>query len=427
MKSPISIWLLLAVLYISLSITAYSETVFKQNDVLTICGDSLTEQGGYSVFMEEYIFPCQPVNRIKIFQCGAGGDTAPHFAARMKDTALTLSPTVATLLFAVNDAGWDNTSEIREKTYRDGLTTAIRNFKAHGVRVIIVGATGAVDTFYFKNRKHKEVTAQDFNRTLGRFGEIAKEVAKSEGVLFADLHTPMMETMAKAKAALGEKYPVFGDVDGVHPTPNGQLIIAYAFLKAMGFDGNIGTITYDDETGTTEATEGQKVISSKKGEFIIESTRYPFCFVHSNDHPIASSSTILPFLPFNEELNRYTLVVKNLKTSKAKITWGKESKEFTTAQLLKGINLAAEFLTSPFQAAFLNIDAAVSKKHTFQTMFIKDYLLVSQPELLQSFPAKINTLKAIDAGFREFNDGMNENCVKSVKSVTHTIKVEAVN
>ena len=33
--------------------------------------------------------------------------------------------------------------------------------------------------------------------------------------------------------------------DGVHPAANGHLIMAYAFLKGLGCDGNVGTITLD--------------------------------------------------------------------------------------------------------------------------------------------------------------------------------------
>jgi hypothetical protein len=44
----------------------------------------------------------------------------------------------------------------------------------------------------------------------------------------------MMSALAKSKAALGKGYGPFGG-DGFHPAPAGQLLMAQAFLKALGF------------------------------------------------------------------------------------------------------------------------------------------------------------------------------------------------
>ena len=139
---------------------------------------------------------------------------------------------------------------------------------------------------------------------------------------------------------LGKEYQVCGH-DGVHPGPNGHLVIAYAFLKAMGLDGKIGTINVD-MNGATTSTAGHKILSASSGIISIESTRYPFCFIDTR------SRSILPFIPFNQDLNRYTLIVSNLPTETAEIKWGEVSKIFTKEQLEAGINLAAEFLDNPF-------------------------------------------------------------------------------
>src|SRR4030095_10860330 len=116
-----------------------------------------------------------------------------------------------------------------------------------------------------------------YNKTLGELRDIAKQVAAEQKVSFADVHGVMLDVMAKAKAKYGDDYPVGGG-DGVHPNPNGHLVMAYAFLKALGVDGNIGTITVDLGANKAEATDGHKVLSSNAGTIEIESARYPFCF-----------------------------------------------------------------------------------------------------------------------------------------------------
>ncbi len=69
----------------------------------------------------------------------------------------------------------------------------------------------------------------------------------------------------------------------------------------------------------------------------------------------------MPFLgclPFNEELNRYLLVVNNLPTADAKIIWRAEAHDYTASELRRGINLA-EFYDNPFAGHVQNVDHQV--------------------------------------------------------------------
>ena len=66
--------------------------------------------------------------------------------------------------------------------------------------------------------------------------------------------------MERAKAKFGPRYHVAG-ADGVHPAANGHLIIAYAFLKALGCDGNIGTFTVDLAARRVTVSEGHRLLS----------------------------------------------------------------------------------------------------------------------------------------------------------------------
>ncbi len=165
--------------------------------------------------------------------------------------------------------------------------------------------------------------------------------------LFADVITPMIEAMTKAKEKYGKAYHLAGG-DGVHPAQNGHLVMAYAFLKALGCDGDLGQINVDLAGGKAEASGGHKVLSSDKGTVEIESTRYPFCFEGDPSKPEATRG-VIEFFPFNADLNRLTLKVTGVGDKGAKVTWGAETKQFTREQLTTGINLAAEFLdNNPF-------------------------------------------------------------------------------
>jgi lysophospholipase L1-like esterase len=408
-------------------VLAPAESVFRPGDVYTMCGDSITQQEIYSMDIEDYILMCQPVHGVRTIQCGWGGTGADHFAVHMKDTALPFAPSVATVFFGMNDGNFAAPTPANEQRFRESLEKAVDNFKQAGTRVIILGSPGAVDTYYFKNPHDATVGAAIYNQTLGRLSDVARDVAKEKGVIFADVHTPMMETMAATKAARGDKLSICGEMDGVHATPNGHLIMAYAFLKAMGFDGDIGTITYDAAAGTATATEGHRVVAAKPGEVTIESTRYPYCFNKGDNHPFGPTTSVLPYLPFNDELNRYMLVVKNLKSARAKITWGADSKEFTAAQLAKGINLAAEFLNNPFVPAFNAVDDQMRIKGIYESTIVTNYFGQSAAIIAPLLPEKAASLKSADAALRDIDAGLAEYCAQAVKPVVHVIKIEEEN
>jgi lysophospholipase L1-like esterase len=281
------------------------EALVQQGDMVAVIGDSITEQKQYSVFIEDYLLMCQPAEKLRVAQFGWGGETAAGFEKRMKNDTLRFKPELITTCFGMNDGGYGPLTPERADLYRDSQQKIVDKAKKANVRAIIVGSPGCVDTDKFKGPKFAAV----YNKTLGELSVIAQEVAKANGVAFADVHTPMLEAMNKAKEKYGPEYHVAGP-DGVHPDANGHLVMAYAFLKALGCDGNIGMIKVKSGMNAATAEHGHKVLSCDKGKIEIESTRYPFCFF-GDPKSTSATSGIIEFVPFNEELNRFTLVVED--------------------------------------------------------------------------------------------------------------------
>jgi hypothetical protein len=235
---------------------------------------------------------------------------------------------------------------------------------------VVVGSPGVVDSFTW-NRNNPDFD-QVYNENLQQLGEIAKELAMENKFPHADVFGAMMKTMIAAKAKLGEEYPVAGG-DGVHPGRNGHLVMAYAFLKALQLEGDLGAVTIDLESGKTQATGGHRVISSENETIEIESSRYPFCFSGNEKDPNGTAS-ILPYAAFNQDLNRFTLTVKNLSAAQADVTFGDVTKTFRKEQLAAGINLAAEFLNNPFVAPFNRVLNEVGQKQAYETQMIKGFI-----------------------------------------------------
>ena len=220
--------------------------ILPQGSRLAIIGDSITEQKLYSKFMETYLLACAGRTDMRIFQYGWSGETAGGFANRAENDILGFNPTVATTCYGMNDGAYRPFEAAIGKNYENTMRAVVAHLQAGGVKTVVLGTPGAVDTHYFKDKGSFPVgeSANGYNDSLAKLGEIDRRLAGELGQPFADVHGPMIEAMAKAKAALGDAFDVCGR-DGVHPGPNGHLIMAYALLKGLGLDGAIGSVTID--------------------------------------------------------------------------------------------------------------------------------------------------------------------------------------
>ena len=465
MKRFISIVLLWVLALISLR----ADAQLQKGDFVAVCGDSITEQKLYSVYIEDYLLMCKPQADLRVMQFGWSGEVAPGFLSKMPNEALKFDMTVATTCYGMNDGRYSPMTEEKGQQYRQAMQGIVDAFKKHNVRLIVVGSPGAVDTDTFKQkgvrfivvgspgavdtdtfkqpdpkdpekdpRKKKRIPRADkYNPTLAALRDIARETAEKNGCAFANVHDVMIDAMAKAKAKYGSSYHVCGG-DGVHPSQNGQLCMAYAFLKGMGIDGNIGTITVDAAANKAEATDGHKILGMNNGTVEIESTRYPFCFYGDPKQPNATSG-IIEFLPFNQDLNRYMLVVKGA-TGKVRVTWGKTSKEFAAADLDKGINLAAEFaMDNPFSEPFKKVETAIKAQQNAETPLVKTTLdgiaqankvianKGAKPADVEKAKEKLDTLsKKVEAETANAKELFGASAAAAMTPVKHTIQIEVV-
>lgn len=392
-----------------------AKPVLKEGQRVAVVGDSITEQKLYSKYIELYLTACMPQLKLRCVQFGWGGETAGGFKNRMDNDLAPYKPDVVTLCYGMNDGGYQKFNDGIGGNYKNNLAAIVSGLKAAGATVV-VGGPGAVDSKYFKNH-------EVYNDNLAHLDAIAKKIAEENGCNHADVHSAMMTAQKAAKEKYGPDYDVCGK-DGVHPGPNGHLIMAYAFLKGMGIDGNIGTITVDMK-GAAEATEGHKVLSAANGKVEIESSRSPFCFVDDEKSP-NNTRTILPYVPFNQELNRFVLVVKNLGGDKAKVEWGGHTETFTKAELEKGVNLTEKFTgQNPFSGYFAKLDAKISGKEASETQLIKNWInsFMAISKALDNDKDTVEAFSAIKQKLMAKNEKMSNDVRAMVAPVKHTITV----
>ena len=397
-----------------------ADTLLQPGDVVAICGDSITQRQVYSAYIEDYLLMCQPVPDIRTVQFGSNGAGAYVLGLRSPHDLAFFHPTVATMMYGMNDGQYKPLNDERANAFRQGMLGSIAALKQVGVRTIVVGSPSCVD--WAKDIEGRKM----YNATLAGLGDISRQTAQQQNLPFADIHAEMAAAIANGEAAEPD-FNVGGD--GTHVGPAGHLMIAYALLKGLGLDGAVGTITIDLSANTAMGTPGQKIISLHDGTVEIESTRYPFCFLpnppnYARDRTTAS---VLPFLPFNADLNRYLLIVHGLTSQRAKVTWGAQSHEFDVADLARGINLADTFPTdNPFTPQFAKVDAAVHAQQDQETRVTWQYLADANDALHLALPSQKAILDQIQTAALNQCDLLAKAATAQVIPIRHTITVEAL-
>ncbi len=361
--------------YVLVSAPETRQPLLKKGDRLAICGDSITEQKLYSALLETYLTSCLPELDITCRQYGWSGEQAGGFLKRMKNDVLRFQPTIATTCYGMNDFRYVPYDEAIAAEFRKNQTAVVDAFQDAGCRVVL-GSSGIIDSVpaWVKSAKG---TQQELNICLSRFRNIDVEIARAKGVAFADLYQPMLLADHAAKKQYGPDFKVSGK-DGVHPAMAGQLIMAYGFLKGLGVDGDLGSVTYDEAAGKAAAANGHEVLTTESGRISLRSTRLPFCPGPGATDKDDSLRAGMALVPFDDELNRFTFRIGSPKSASYTITWGEQTRTYTAKELESGVNLAKDFDNNPLVPAFKKIWDAVSKKQEYETHQIKT--LVHGPE-----------------------------------------------
>ncbi|MFN7772654.1 MAG: SGNH/GDSL hydrolase family protein [Planctomycetota bacterium] len=347
-----------------------SGLILKKGDRLAIVGDSITEQKMYSRIIETYLTACLPDLEITVRQYGWSGETAAGFLRRMDKDCLTFEPTIATICYGMNDAKYRPFDVTNGNWYRDNYTAIVDRFQEKNVRVIVgsPGCSGKIASWV----NPKSGTLQEHNLHLCALRDIALEIAAQKKTPFADIFWPMYQQQILAPKQFmksAEEYAVAGK-DGIHPGWAGQVIMAFAFLKAMGLDGNLGTIHVDMKNGTASADGKHEIKAYSDGVVTVVSSQYPYCA----NGPIDDDNSIrsgMSLIPFSESLNRFLLKVVGTNGKQVRVTWGDSVQVFSSDEAAQGIRLADRFEKNPFSPYFDKIDAAVLAKQTYETKQVK--------------------------------------------------------
>jgi lysophospholipase L1-like esterase len=290
---------------------AANKFLLKKNDRVVFYGDSITEQQLYTNYVETYLTTRYPELKLRFFNAGWGGDTTPGGLGRLQRDVLVLRPTVVTLCFGMNDGKYTTASDSICSTFAAGLEGIVQRLLGQGVRVAMLTpgmaeAAAAADP----------AAMGDYNaKNLRALADIALAIARKHKLPACDIHELMNRTAAAAyKADPAIRFTA----EGVHPDPDGHLIMAMGLLQALGVPAWHQTTTV-------------RVPRRSTGDDLIRLTYQVKALPFHVEH---AARKALPFLAFRQTYNDHRLAVKGLPAGRWYWQLGDLAPAATTAERL---------------------------------------------------------------------------------------------
>ncbi len=325
----------------------------KDHDRVVFYGDSITDQRLYTTYVESYVVTRFPKWQISFVHSGWGGDRVTGGGGgpidlRLKRDVFEYKPTVMTVMLGMNDASYQPFSPRIFETYAKGYEHIVASVKEHvpGIRMTLIQPSP------FDDVTREARFEGGYNAVLVRYADFVKELAKKNGLDWADLNGPVVEATKKAFAS----DPVGAQElnhDRVHPGLGGQLLMAAALLKDWHAPALVsGTIVKVAGDGVSVEGTGTLVTDAKAVDGLPSWTQrddalpFPIDFKNPTVDMAVKSSRVV------EELDSQTLAVSGLKDGEyvLKID-GEPVSTFTAAVLEHGVNLATLPTPMAHQAA----------------------------------------------------------------------------
>jgi lysophospholipase L1-like esterase len=266
---------LLVLLLIGLAGVAHAQGGFalRAGDRVVFYGDSITDQRLYTTFVEDYVVTRFPRMKVDFIHSGWGGDRVTGGGGgpidlRLQRDVIAYKPTVMTIMLGMNDGSYRAYDPRIFDTYASGYQHIVEAVKAAlpGIRLTLIQPSP------FDDVTRAPSFEGGYNAVLVRYGEFVKELAQKQGATVADLNTPVVSALEKAKTLDADTAQKIVP-DRVHPAPSGHLVMAGALLKTwnapptvamVGIDAAGPRVVRQENTQVTELRGGNSLSWTEK-------------------------------------------------------------------------------------------------------------------------------------------------------------------
>ncbi|MBC7398788.1 MAG: hypothetical protein H7289_02495, partial [Mucilaginibacter sp.] len=270
-------------------------------------------------------------------------------------------PTMVTLTFGMNDTGYqylkkekaDSVYDVRVAKSLTSFKLIEQKLKSHPETKIVMVASSPYD----ETSKIKPAPFIGKNAAIMNIAAAQRQAATSNNWNYLDFNTPMIQIASHEQQT--DTLFSFQNGDRIHPSNDGQMVMAYIFLKAQGFtntkvaDIAINSTSKTTQGGNCSITNANFTPSTIKFNYLAKSLPYPMDTIPSGwGKPAKTQYQSLKVIPFTNEFNQELLSVKGLKGDKYLLKIDdKTIGTYTATDLNKGINLATIKITPQYQQA----------------------------------------------------------------------------
>lgn len=338
----------------------------RHNDTVVFLGDSNTAGADFGKVIETFTLLRYPERAIAFRNAGIGGDTAAGGAARLERDVFDQGGTVVIVTFGLNDILWGAAAdEAHRQAFLNGIRSILISCRDHVPRVRVI-----LNSYPLTGGQVGQTQPNPTQQFLHDMALDAFAIAQQVGgdVLTIDVFEDMFDLFVNGRqtSPLWGPRPSMGD--GIHLTPFGHQVWAWALLRNMNVSPTVSSVTLSaaplQVVTTTNATVSGLTAPSGRIEFTRLDGGLPMNF--------GAFQIVTPLLwvPYTDELNRYLLKVTGLATGTYAIDVdGKRIGQWTATVLAAGVNLGpdtadAYWPTTPWGGKAWVIRGLTDARHT---------------------------------------------------------------
>ena len=325
----------------------------KDGDRVVFYGDSITEQMLYTSDIEDFVLTRYPQSRISFTHSGVGGDkvsggwTGP-IDLRLERDLFTYQPTVVTIMLGMNDGYYRAYDPGIFKTYADGYRQMVETIQS---KLPAVRLTLLLPSAYDDVTRDPKFEG-GYNGVLRRFGDFITQLSVEKHAATADLNTPLVAALTKAKA-MDAPFSTTLIADRVHPSAAIHWLMAESVLKAWGASPVVSLVVIDaskptiTDSSNTRVVELHKDKASKTLSWLQSDNALPLPLATSDSDPFLDLA--LRSSDLIEALDQEILRVSGIAPGSYELSIDDQAVgKFSSEQLLSGVNLAV--LETPMRA-----------------------------------------------------------------------------
>lgn len=205
--------------------------LIEANDVVLFQGDSITDCGrnrddhwslgcGYPLLTAGMFGAAHPEKNVTFLNRGISGDRVKDLTARWKQDCLALEPTVLSVYIGINDTWrrYDSNDPTSVESYEEGYRKLLDQALAVSNPKLVI-----VEPFVLPHPADREAWREDLDPKIAA----VRRIARDYNAAYVALDGLFAQASTKAPCE-------FWAGDGVHPSPAGHVLIAKAWLEAVG-------------------------------------------------------------------------------------------------------------------------------------------------------------------------------------------------